>query len=83
MAEAEVALNGALTRELVADVIARIRANEKYAANQAATGPVDPHKIAEWAIYEVWTDLQDYLGNSFGVTLASYGITADGAPAHQ
>lgn len=77
MAEIHSATSSELTRELVADVVAFIRQRESYWANQAATlYPDSGHnrKVADAAIYEVWTDAMDDLGISFAVTLASHGI---------
>jgi hypothetical protein len=78
MTELHVATNGPLVKELVNDVIAFIRQNENYWANQAATlysgDPETNRKVADAAIYEVWTDIMDHLQVDFATTLATHGV---------
>lgn len=81
MAEIHVAAHGALTKALVETVVDELRDPDKvaYWTNQAATlHPHDPQKACESALYEAWTDLLDHLSIPLAVTLATFGIDAEG-----
>lgn len=81
MAAEHLATSGALTKALVETVIEQLRDPNmvRYWTNQSATlHPNDPQKACEATLYEVWTDFQDHLQIDLAVTLATFGIGADG-----
>lgn len=81
MAAEHLATHGALTKALVATVIEELRdeTHVRYWTNQSATlHPNDPQKACEATLYEVWTDFLDHLQIPLAVTLATFGIDAEG-----
>lgn len=78
MSDEHVATSGPKADELVRVVLAEFDRWAKHAASQAAGivgGDYEHGKaVAEAALYDVRTDLDDHLVIPIGITLASWGI---------
>lgn len=80
MTELHTATSGALVREIVKDVLAEFDVWRELAPSQAAgLNPTDSAAAAEAALYDVRMNLDDHLCIRLASTLATFGITPDGA----